>query len=54
MMNPYEFEYNVDLSKEDNFRVWYQLNCSERDAYGDPLLNIQQAQQIFNTRIAAK
>jgi hypothetical protein len=44
----YDFEYNVNLSEEGNFARWYQLNCAERDAYNEPILNLTEARTIFS------
>lgn len=42
------FEYNHNLSAEDNFVQWYAMNCEERDLNNEPLLDSKSAIALFN------
>jgi len=47
-MVDFEFTYDPALTQEENFRVWYQLNCQERGIYNEPMMSIENAMRVFN------
>lgn len=46
----YRFTYDKSKSVDENFTTWRILNHEERSAYGDDLLSLEKAQEVFETQ----
>lgn len=42
-----QFVYQSDITPQQNFLLWYDLNCREREAYGDSTLSRSLAEKLF-------
>lgn len=43
----FQFTWSKDNTVNQNFIEWYILNCEERSAYSEPMLEKDQAIKIF-------
>lgn len=43
----YRFDYRQDISSLQNFNLWYELNCQEREFFNDDVLPRHLAEKIF-------
>ena len=42
-----EFQYDPGLPRDINFRRWYEANTLERETYGLPKYNLEEASALF-------
>ena len=42
------FEYDENISFEQNFNVWYDMNCRERSAWNEKQYTVEEARIVFN------
>lgn len=47
-MREYEFKYNDNMSYEDNFSKWYNMNCAERSDYNERLYSEEEGKLVFD------
>jgi hypothetical protein len=43
-----EFKYDHDLSREINFRRWYEANTLEKEGYGMKPYTLTEGRNVFN------
>ena len=53
-MREYEFKYNDNMSYEDNFSKWYNMNCAERSDYNERLYNEEEGKLVFKSMYKKK
>ena len=41
------FQYNNNVSKEDNFQKWWRWNRREKDRYNEVQYNEEKARELF-------
>tara|TARA_B100000963_G_scaffold357406_1_gene379542 strand:- start:2058 stop:2222 length:165 start_codon:yes stop_codon:yes gene_type:complete len=41
------FEYDESISYEQNFTVWYDMNCRERSAWNERQYTLEEAKLVF-------
>ncbi len=46
------FEYDESLTFEENFTVWYDMNCRERSAWNEKQYTVKEARVVFNEMYA--
>ena len=46
------FEYDESLTFEENFTVWYDMNCRERSAWNEKQYTVEEARIVFNEMYA--
>ena len=46
------FEYDESLTFEENFNVWYDMNCRERSAWNEKQYTVEEARIVFNEMYA--
>ena len=45
-MDP-QFNYDESMTFEENFNVWYDMNCRERSNYNEELYTKEEGLKIF-------
>ncbi len=50
----FNFEYDVSVSYEQNFDCWYELNCRERESFGEKKYSILKARLVFESFLKQK
>lgn len=46
------FEYDKSMTFEENFNVWYDMNCRERRNYNEELYTKEQGMTVFKEMYA--
>ena len=46
-LNPDQFRYDPEISRESNFREWFLQNRDERDVWGEKHLSESEALELF-------
>ena len=53
-MREYEFKYNDNMSYDDNFSKWYNMNCAERSDYNERLYSEEEGKLVFKSMYKKK
>ena len=53
-MREYEFKYNDNMSYEDNFSKWYNMNCAERLDYNERIYSEEEGKLVFKSMYKKK
>jgi len=53
-MREYEFKYDDNMSYEDNFGKWYNMNCAERSDYNERLYSEEEGKLVFKSMYKKK
>lgn len=46
-----EFRYDFNLSYEDNFLRWWDMNSKERESWNEPRLDWEAAEKLFGSLV---
>jgi len=53
-MREYEFKYNDNMSYDDNFSKWYNMNCAERLDYNERIYSEEEGKLVFKSMYKKK
>tara|TARA_Y100000592_G_C5299546_1_gene234813 strand:+ start:347 stop:514 length:168 start_codon:yes stop_codon:yes gene_type:complete len=48
------FEYDESMTFEDNFVVWYDMNCRERSAWNEKVYTKEEGMKVFKEMYAVE